>query len=298
MTRFRVSDDERSFGSAELLESANALSPNAITGLRSINDEYENVDMDDNAYEELTAKCQDVIARDGSLHISAVSPATKTLLDKIPLRDGWKESLALLTDKSIPMYIFSSGYGDVVAQTLILNGISQGSQHRHQGPPSLPQNIRIISNFFRTAPDGSVRAFSQPIVHERNKNATTAIRSMGMPIPDRPYAIIIGSHEDDVMMTDGLGTIPNSYLSSSSSSLSSSSSSSLKETIKIGFLELCQNLPERLGTFLNTYDAVIIGDSNFQYIKTLLEEILGTEAPKERGRFNLFEKVSGGVDIF
>ena len=249
--------------------------------------------MDDHAYEELTAKCQDVIARDGSLHISSVSPATKALLDKIPLRDGWKESLALLTDKSIPMYIFSSGYGDVVAQTLLLNGISQGSQHRHQGPPSLPQNIRTISNFFRTAPDGSVRAFSQPIVHERNKNATTAIRSMGMPIPDRPYAIIIGSHEDDVLMTDGLGTVPNTYLSSSSSP----SSSSLKETIKIGFLELCQNLPERLNTFLNSYDAVIIGDSNFQYIKTLLEEVLGTEAPKERGRFNLFEKVAG-VDIF
>ena len=95
---------------------------------------------------------------------------------------------------------------------------------------------------------------------------------MGMPIPDRPYAIIIGSHEDDVLMTDGLGTIPNTYLSSSSSS----SSSSLKETIKIGFLELCQNLPDRLNTFLNSYDAVIIGDSNFMYIKTLLEEILGT----------------------
>lgn len=31
----------------------------------------------------------------------------------------------------------------------------------------LPQNLRIISNFFRTAPDGTVRAFSQPIVHER-----------------------------------------------------------------------------------------------------------------------------------
>ena len=92
--------------------------------------------MDDHAYEDLTSKCQDAIARDGSLHISSVTPATKALLDKIPLRDGWKESLALLTDKSIPMYIFSSGYGDVVASVLLLNSISQGyHHHRHHHQP-------------------------------------------------------------------------------------------------------------------------------------------------------------------
>ena len=56
----------------------------------------------------------------------------------------------------------------------------------------LPQNLRVISNFFKTAPDGSVRAFSQPKVHERNKNATTATRFMGFPVPERPYALILG----------------------------------------------------------------------------------------------------------
>ena len=115
--------------------------------------------------------------------------------------------------------------------------IQSGSLASEPGS-QLPQNMRVISNFFRTAPDGTVRAFSSPIVHERyssldyqytmtchdmqlqlqlqlgllilfvflnrNKNATTASRHMGMPVPERPYALVLGSHEDDVSMTDGL----------------------------------------------------------------------------------------------
>jgi hypothetical protein len=68
---------------------------------------------------------------------------------------------------------------------------------------TLPSNLRIISNFFRTAPDGTVRAFSSPVVHERNKNATTAARHMGFPLPERTHALVLGSHEDDVTMTEG-----------------------------------------------------------------------------------------------
>lgn len=57
----------------------------------------------------------------------------------------------------------------------------------------LPNNVRIISNFFRTAPDGTVRAFSQPIVHDRNKVAATASAHMNMPLPQRPHALVDSS---------------------------------------------------------------------------------------------------------
>jgi hypothetical protein len=43
----------------------------------------------------------------------------------------------------------------------------RSSQQQQQQLPPLPQNIRIISNFFRTAPDGTVKAFSQPTIHDR-----------------------------------------------------------------------------------------------------------------------------------
>ena len=56
-----------------------------------------------------------------------------------------------------------------LTQALLLSGCVDGS---HVG--SLPQNVRVISNFFKAGPDGTVRAFTAPIVHERCKNASTA----------------------------------------------------------------------------------------------------------------------------
>ena len=89
----------------------------------------------------------------------------------------------------MPTYLFSSGYGDVVAHALVQGlygdsdssgvGVSGGRSGGGTGGRGaatatttnplmlLPQNLRVISNFFRAAPDGTVRAFSKPIVHER-----------------------------------------------------------------------------------------------------------------------------------
>jgi hypothetical protein len=105
-----------------------------------------------------------------------------------------------------------------------------GFQQQGFGPdaigPSLPPNLRLISNYFRTGPDGTVRAFSNPVVHERNKNASTAAAHMGMPLPQRPNAIVFGSHEDDVSMTEGVKGLSNQ--------------------LSIGYLELTEELPQRI----------------------------------------------------
>lgn len=80
-----------------------------------------------------------------------------------------------LASFGVPTYIFSSGYGDIVAQAMIQSGGIDGG--------GIPQNIRwswmpfyvfcgsfenrIISNFFRATPDGTVRGFSQPVIHDK-----------------------------------------------------------------------------------------------------------------------------------
>ena len=97
----------------------------------------------------------------------------RELAPKLGLRKGWKEAMQALTLRSVPTYLFSSGYGDVVAQTLVQEMYQTDSHNPSTSPQTsayllqLPQNVRIISNFFRAAPDGTVRAFSQPMVHER-----------------------------------------------------------------------------------------------------------------------------------
>ena len=39
------------------------------------------------------------------------------------MRSGWKETLSLLSDQSIPLFVFSSGYGDLVANALLQSGL-------------------------------------------------------------------------------------------------------------------------------------------------------------------------------
>jgi hypothetical protein len=132
-----------------------------VSALRALAQELEGGQAEgsdedsDAAFESYTTKCQSVIAREGGLHIANVSPAVRAMLPFMPLRDGWRECLETLTAKGVPTYIFSSGYGDVVAQAVIQSAGLEAT--------GLPNNLRIISNFFRTAPDGTVRAFSQPV---------------------------------------------------------------------------------------------------------------------------------------
>lgn len=285
LTKFKTEDGtSRCLGSAEVLEGSQAISARAAGKLRAIAEEYNALSngegMDDAAFEEFTQKCQAVIASEGQLHIANVAPVTREYLPRMPLRDGWGEAFQSLTYHGIPLYVFSSGYGDIVAQAMVQSGGLDGGQGQGLGQvpqgltggynPSpgpnmaaaatLPQNMRIISNFFRTAPDGSVRAFSSPIVHERNKNATTASRHMGMPIPERPFALVFGSHEDDVSMTDGCKEI--------------------KDQISVGFLELTEDLPQRISSFMNSFDAVVVGDSSFHFCKSVIEDILQTTSVK------------------
>ena len=136
--------------------------------------------------------------------------------------------------------------------------------------------MRIVSNFFRTAPDGTVRAFSTPVVHERNKNASTAGRFMGMPLPERPNALVLGAHEDDLSMTDGAAGI--------------------QETVSVDFLELGEDLVDRLPAFMTTYDAVVLGDGSFDFVRGLVMELLGLDASdtdQQQRKFNPWDSVRG-----
>ena len=136
-------------------------------------------------------------------------------------------------------------------------------------------SLSPFSNFFKAGPDGTVRAFSNPVIHERNKNATTAGRLMGFPVPERPHAIVLGSHEDDVLMTEGAPGV--------------------REQISVGVLELADDLTQRLPAFLSAYDVVILGEGGLQHFKALLDDVLGLSQQQQQQNNNELRNRLGGV---
>jgi len=234
LTKFKTDDGERAQSTAELLESSSVLMPSALQRIRGIIENFASMGSEGATYEaeeRYTAEREAVIAREGQLHMGNVAPATRDMIPRMPLRDGWKEIFHSLSYKGVPTYIFSDGYGDIVHQALVQGGGFDGAM--------LPQNVRIISNMFRTAPDGTVRAFSQPVVHSRNKNVTTAAQVMGFPVPNRPYALLIGAHENDMNMLSGI--------------------EGLKDKLSLGFLEMTTDLVERLPVILFSYPNISLG---------------------------------------
>jgi hypothetical protein len=66
-----------------------------------------------------------------------------------------------LNANGVPTFLFSSGYGDIVTQILLSNLLQQQQQMNNNNIVNnnnnlLPLNLRIISNFFRAGPDGTV----------------------------------------------------------------------------------------------------------------------------------------------
>eukprot|EP00981_Chlorochromonas_danica_P002247 scaffold437_cov168-Ochromonas_danica.AAC.64 len=268
-TTFRLADGRPSLSSSELLENSGLLSPEAVQALQSLTDSLQDKDDRDevSAAEEAAKRAQLIIARQGRLHYSGLAPATRTMLPLLGFRDGGKEVISTLTARSVPVYLFSSGYADVIAQALWQSGVlgpvpSPANEDPRQALTMLPPNLRLIANFMRAGPDGAVRAFSNPLVHMSNHNASTAEASLGMPLPSRPHAVILAAHEDDVSMADGV--------------------EGLREVLTVGLLEVSEDLPSRLPTYLTAFDVVLVGDCSLHYARELLEDIL--QLPRSNSR--------------
>ena len=193
--------------------------------------DFESRSEDDSeALERYTSQSQSIIASQGGLHIASVAPSVRAMMHFMPMRDDFKLCLDCLTKQGVPTYLFSSGLGDIVAQAVLQSANLEAS--------GLPSNLRIVANFFRTAPDGTVRAFSQPVIHERNKFASTASLVMGMPLPQRPNAIVIGSHEQDLRYT---ATAP-PYLCSLKKYSRLTEGLDISTKLSVGHLELTEDL--------------------------------------------------------
>jgi len=115
------------------------------------------------------------------------------------------------------------------------------------------------------------------VVHERNKNATTAARMMGFAVPERPHALVLGSHEDDVLMTEGAPGV--------------------REQLSVGVLELADDLTQRLPAFLAAFDVVVLGEGSLQHLRALVDDVLGVTAAAAAAAEQHKRQAGGGLGL-
>lgn len=197
--------------------------------------------------------------------IHSFNPIQPTLPNStVPLRASLEQCLKPLAFHGVPVTLFDDGYGEALMQILALStpGLT--------GPEGfLPPNVRLVSNFFRSGPDGVVNGFSFPPVHAQNRNMTTAraFRSgmmlgmmqqqQGGMIRSPPNALVLGGALEDLGLAQGGGME--------------------RRVLAVGFVDNTDaEFVRKLPKFLEAYDAVILGDGGLQYAAHVIEQIVGS----------------------
>ena len=140
-------------------------------------------------------------------------------------------------------------------------------------------NTHIVSNHMVFDQDVLV-GFSSPSYHVFNKKALYAKdTSPYFQLPDlaqRGYLLLLGDSLGDTTMCEGMDVTD-------------------QNKIKIGFLN---DKVERLPDYLQAYDVVLLGDPDFEFISTLLEDIAAEKPPPPsawRQWCQVVGMVAGGV---
>lgn len=160
---------------------------------------------------------------------------------KIQFRDGARDFLNDLKEKNIPLVIISS------------NGVGNTIEMIFEKEKMMSDNIHIITNVFEWDENGKAVSVNEPHIHALNKKEV-AIK--GYPVykqvENRKNVLILGDSIDDIGMVDGFD---------------------YDEIIKIGFLN--EKVEENKQKYLESFDVVITGDGDMEYVNELMKKILG-----------------------
>lgn len=146
-------------------------------------------------------------------------------LNVMSFRDGVKDFLINMYNRSIPVIIISAGIGNFIEKFLKDNNCYFN-------------NVFLISNFLKFD-DGKLVGFSDNIIHSFNKNLVNLPDKVKNSIKYRNNVILLGDSLSDINMAYGIN----------------------KENIfSIGFLE--ENINNNLDYFKNTFDVVATENSS------------------------------------
>ncbi|CAD5207073.1 unnamed protein product [Bursaphelenchus okinawaensis] len=107
---------------------------------------------------------------------------------KVEFRDGAADFLKCVCSHQVPLVLFSAGIGNVIEIFL--------DQKIHQ----VPENLHLISNMMYFDEENKCKAFSEPLIHTFNKNASVVGQ-------ERPFFHSIASRTNVLLLGDSLGDL-------------------------------------------------------------------------------------------
>lgn len=154
-------------------------------------------------------------------------------------RDGVKELLDKLSEKQVPVMVFSAGIADVLEEIF--------RQRLNM------EDVNIVSNRMEFDANGKLVGFKDKTIHIMNKGA---VALKGTPnyqkVAGRKNVILLGDSPGDLRMADGLDEA--------------------ETVLRVGFLN--DKLAERRGEYLGLFDVVLVNDGPMTAFKDILEPIL------------------------
>ena len=189
-------------------------------------------------------KAHDLLINNGLVKANIKTAVRAACTGKhINLRDGICDFLDLLEQMRVPLIVFSAGLADILEEVIMMK-----MERDH-----LPSNIYVLSNRFIFDSTQKLTGFTEPVLHVFNKTGGSFRDTAYFLRKDavaRKNFVLIGDSLGDLSMIEG---IPHENL------------------LKIGFLN--DRVDERLETYLEKYDVVILGDPDFNTPFRLLELI-------------------------
>ncbi|KAL2100821.1 hypothetical protein ACEWY4_002582 [Coilia grayii] len=159
------------------------------------------------------------------------------------LREGYQFFFDHLKEQNIPLLIFSAGIGDVLEEVI------------KQAEVFHP-NVKVFSNYMDFDETGTLRAFKGELIHTYNKREGALLNTGHFQeLHDRHNVLLFGDSIGDLTMADGVQDVEN--------------------ILKIGYLN--DKVEERMESYLNSYDIVLVKDETMEVPNAILRHVTGSQ---------------------